>query len=1159
MKRSNRLRWIGVLALAVLVASVATAAAGAASSGDPTKPSKPAFSVGAAGQVDAAGTISPRSVPRRHLRPDEEAEVDPPTQALLMRRAGITKAASAVPLSGNATTNLRGQGAGNHASRSAPNRAGKPDAGAKQRGGGRHAAFGSFLENLNSFTGATLNNTGCCEPPDTQIAASSTRVLEPVNLTAFVFNHGGSNLGSFDLVSFMGLNQPNNFGSDPKVVYDQASDRWFMVLMVCQQAACGGNWTTMGVNLAVSQTNDPFGSWLIYQNIYSGNPFNDQGNLQDQPKLGFSGDKVTISDNVYSGHCGSGSCFLHEDVTSWNKAELFTGSAHYFGWTSGFAFDSIPASPSPSSASSTNTQFVTWQGFGSLGISQITGLPNVSTVSQSTQNPTIASMTGTVAASGVPAVSGNFIEASTWNNNRLWAASTDGCTRGSGTVDCTRIDEVNTSNPASLTVALDQDVGDAGAFEIYPSVAQDCLGDLYFGVTYSDSSTLPSASMIASTTPGASTYARVNYATGDTAYTGGRWGDYSGIQEDPGDCGNMWTAQEYGAVGSGGNWATSLGQFSFDTPSISSVSPHSGPATGGTLVDIFGFDFVNHGTSVSFGSTPAVVFFVDAHHLQAISPRGSGGPVNITATTANGTATASSAFSWVPAVTSLNPSAGPTAGGNTVHILGAGFNGATGVAFGGVAASFTVNNDGDISATAPAHSAGAVHVTVTGPTGTSALSSPADVYTYDAPPTLTSVSPTRGPAAGGNTVTINGTNFVSGSTVKFGTTASPSVTFVSSTQVKAKAPAHTPGLVNVTVTTPGGTTPIVTGDHYTFVPAPTIASLSPKAGPTAGGNTVTINGANFDSSVTVRFGATASSTVTFVSATQIRARAPAHAAGSVNVSVRTATGGTSTATNASLYAYGAPTVSSVSPNGGSTAGGNTVVINGNGFVPGVTVRFGATASSTVTFVSGTQIRAKVPAHSGGLVNVLVTSPAGTSATGNGSLYEYGSPSVSSVSPNGGFLAGGNTVTIHGSGFVPGVSVQFGSTPSTTVTFVSTTQITAKAPAHSAGTVSIRVISSGHASAITNGSLYAYGAPSVTSINPHTGPAAGGTTVTINGSGFVPGATVKFGANASTTVTFVSSNQIRARAPAHSAGNAQVRVTTPGGTSALVPADLYTYS
>jgi hypothetical protein len=127
--------------------------------------------------------------------------------------------------------------------------------------------------------------------------------------------------------------------------------------------------------------------------------------------------------------------------------------------------------------------------------------------------------------------------------------------------------------------------------------------------------------------------------------------------------------------------------------------------------------------------------------------------------------------------------------------------------------------------------------------------------------------------------------------------------------------------------------------------------------------------------------------VTFVSATQLKAVAPAHAAGAVHVVVTTPAGA-SAATKFNLYAYGAPTVTSLSPNAGPTAGGNTVTITGTGFVPGATVKFGATASSTVTFVSATQITAVAPAHAAGAIHVVVTTPAGVSVANAGNLYTY---------------------------------------------------------------------------------------------------------------------------------------------------------------------------
>ncbi len=313
-----------------------------------------------------------------------------------------------------------------------------------------------------------------------------------------------------------------------------------------------------------------------------------------------------------------------------------------------------------------------------------------------------------------------------------------------------------------------------------------------------------------------------------------------------------------------------------------------------------------------------------------------------------------------PAVTGVSPSAGPTAGGNTVTITGSNFTSGATVTFGTAAASsVSFVSSTELMATAPANSAGPVDVTVTTSDGTSETS-PADQYTYDAPPTVTRVSRNQGSTKGGNTIAITGTNFTSGATVNFGTTAAGSVTFVSSTSLTVVAPTHSAGTVDVTVATPGGTTPTSSKDNYTYYNPATISSVVPNTGPTAGGNTVTINGTNFLSGkTTVKFGTVMvpSTQVTFVSTNQVTTVAPEGPAGSVNVAVSTPAG-TSAATAASLYGYGAPTVSSFIPSSGIT--GRTVTITGTSFVAGVTVTFGALSSPKVAVTSRTKLTAVVP-------------------------------------------------------------------------------------------------------------------------------------------------------------------------------------------------------
>lgn len=75
--------------------------------------------------------------------------------------------------------------------------------------------------------------------------------------------------------------------------------------------------------------------------------------------------------------------------------------------------------------------------------------------------------------------------------------------------------------------------------------------------------------------------------------------------------------------------------------------------------------------------------------------------------------------------------------------------------------------------------------------------------------------------------------------------------------------------------------------------------------------------------------------------------------------------------------------------------------------------------------------------------------------------------------------------------------------------------------------------------------------SLTSVSPTSGGTAGGTKVTIAGSGFQSGARVAFGGNAATNVKVVSTTSITATTPAHAAGTVSVTVTNPNGQSATL--------
>jgi IPT/TIG domain len=91
-----------------------------------------------------------------------------------------------------------------------------------------------------------------------------------------------------------------------------------------------------------------------------------------------------------------------------------------------------------------------------------------------------------------------------------------------------------------------------------------------------------------------------------------------------------------------------------------------------------------------------------------------------------------------------------------------------------------------------------------------------DVYGLLAP-VVTSVSPNSGRTGGGTAVTITGSNFVSGATVKFGGTAAASVSVASSTTITAITPQHRRGTVSVVVTDPDGASGTLAGGFtYTY-------------------------------------------------------------------------------------------------------------------------------------------------------------------------------------------------------------------------------------------------------------------------------------------------------------------------------------------------------
>ena len=288
--------------------------------------------------------------------------------------------------------------------------------------------------------------------------------------------------------------------------------------------------------------------------------------------------------------------------------------------------------------------------------------------------------------------------------------------------------------------------------------------------------------------------------------------------------------------------------------------------------------------------------------------------------------------------------------------------------------------------------AGTVSVTVTNPDGQSGSLTAA--FTYLAPPALVGVTPVTGPSAGGSTVTFSGSGFQNGMAAKFGASLASSVQVQSETTAVVKTPAGNVGSVAVTVTNPDGQSASLASAFTYLGPPPSLASLNPISGPSAGGMVVTLEGSGFQNGMVVKFGTSQATSVQVSSGTSGLATTPP-GSGSVNVTVINPDGQSSTLASAFTY-QASPMISGASPNPVNYAGGTVVNIVGSGFVNGLTVMFGTITAppASVQVLSSNSIFVTTPPAPVGTIAITITNPDGSSATFNG--FSFVRPDVSNA-------------------------------------------------------------------------------------------------------------------------------------------------------------------
>ncbi len=297
----------------------------------------------------------------------------------------------------------------------------------------------------------------------------------------------------------------------------------------------------------------------------------------------------------------------------------------------------------------------------------------------------------------------------------------------------------------------------------------------------------------------------------------------------------------------------------------------------------------------------------------------------------------------LPGITNFSPTYGGA--GVVVTINGNNLSGITSVSFGGIpAASFTIVNSQTITATVANGASG--EILLSGSNGN--ISIPGFVY-FPAP-SITNFSPLS--ATTGTTVTINGQNLSTVSTVSFGGTAATSFIIMNDTQIQAKVGAGSSG--NVLVTAPGGIAQI---PGFIYIPAPQITSINPTTG--TNGTIVTITGNYFNNATEVKFGVTPAASFTVLSPTSIQATVIGGSSGAVSV---TTPGGEAAIAGFTFVSPPAPSITNFTPFSG--APGTIITLIGNNFSTNPllnTVYVGAVRAQVISATT-TQLMFAVPVN-----------------------------------------------------------------------------------------------------------------------------------------------------------------------------------------------------
>jgi len=452
--------------------------------------------------------------------------------------------------------------------------------------------------------------------------------------------------------------------------------------------------------------------------------------------------------------------------------------------------------------------------------------------------------------------------------------------------------------------------------------------------------------------------------------------------------------------------------YTYTTPlKIDSITPEQVPTEGGVDVRIEGQGFDSKARASFAGRTGLDHTVVDSETLRVKVPSNPAGAADVRVTTRSATEVREDGVEYVESleIDRVRPATGTTSGGDRVTLFGSGFESGMTVTFGGVAGTVqSVQPDGKAAAvTTPAQGAGLVDVGVQTPSGDGALAEEAFYYRSSASEfAVAAVRPDFGQESGGTDVTLIGSGLDrNGLTVSFDGN-SATVASTGPGHATVTTPAHPPGKVDVTASDGSGASDTLV-DGFEYFADLEITGVTPARGSSSGGTSVTLTGTGFQGVSRVEFGRTSAS-YTVVSDTEIKATAPTHAPGRVDVVVER------DPVEARLeegYAYTEPLdVFGLNPVRGSRAGNTYVEIRGRGFLNSkMSVEFGGNGAKSIRVLDTQTIAVRTPKHPPASVDVGVER--GRTAVEAPEQFTYFNPGTNEGGVWGGPIRGAVNVSV----------------------------------------------------------------------------------------------------------------------------------------------------